>query len=301
MSLTIGTNLASLASQRQLSKLSNKLGVSYERLSSGLRVNSAKDDAGGISISTRVESQIRGTNQAILNVNDAISMVQIAEGGTSEVINIIQRIRELAVQGSSGGTTQNDRKAIYQELTQLADQMDLLSGDGVKSGLSMIKYNGMSLSDESQNLGDFSLQVGNEAGETLTVEFADIDEIVDQTVDSNSIDNIVAAGYSTASFEDVITKADSALSTQTSTNHTGQLGLLGVQAHLGSTLNRLESILTSLQVRKESTSSMHSRIKDADIAHETAELTKNTISQNAGVAILAQANQQPSLAMSLLG
>jgi flagellin len=179
--------------------------------------------------------------------------------------------------------------------------MDLLSGQGVKSGQSMIKYNGMSLSDESQNLGNFSLQVGNEAGENLTIEFADIDEIIDQTVDSNSIDNIVAAGYSTASFEDVITKSDSALNTQTSTNHTGQSGLLGVQAHLGSTLNRLESIIASLQVRKENTSAMHSRIKDADIAHEAAELTKNTISQSAGVAILAQANQQPNLAMSLLG
>jgi flagellin len=110
MSLTIETNLASLSSQRQLSKISNKLGVSYERLSSGLRVNSAKDDAGGISISTRVEAQIRGTNQAILNVNDAISMVQVAEGGVSEVVNIVQRIRELAVQGSSGTLIHHQKK-----------------------------------------------------------------------------------------------------------------------------------------------------------------------------------------------
>ncbi|MBF0383132.1 MAG: flagellin FliC [Magnetococcales bacterium] len=300
MAISIETNIASLTAQRQLTHTSNKLSTSMERLSSGKRINSAKDDAGGLAITNRMEAQIRGINRSIQNLNDASSLVQIAASGVAEVVDIVQRIRELAVQGVNGTNTTNDRKAIYTELSQLADQMDLLSGEGSKTGISMIKYNGMSLSDESVNSGNFSFQVGYEAGNTFTVGLADIDEIIDQTVDNNSIDNIPGLNYSAAAFEDVIDKVDSALSSQTSTNNTDQAGLLGVQAYLGSTLQRIESMTANLYVQMENTAASNSRIKDADIAKESANLTSDNISRQAGVAIMAQANQQPQLVLQLL-
>ncbi|MBF0295378.1 MAG: flagellin FliC [Magnetococcales bacterium] len=272
MPLFINTNVASLNAQRNLEKSTLALGQTFARLASGLRINSAKDDAAGLAISHRMTSQIRGLNQAIRNANDGISLSQVAEGALNETGNSLQRIRELAVQASNATYTDSDRKDLQKEVTQLLSEIQRISKD--------VEFNGNKVLNGSF-LGRV-FQVGTFAGQTIQV----------------SIGNASwgALGISTVNIS-LRTSASTALLKISSALDS----ISDIRANLGAVQNRFEAIISNLSNVVENMSAARSRIMDADIANETATLTRNAILQQAGTAVLAQANQQPQLALQLLG
>jgi flagellin len=250
MALTINTNVASLNAQRNLNSSANALGKSMQRLSSGLRINSAKDDAAGSAISDKMHAQIRGLNQAVRNANDGISLAQTAEGALQETTNILQRMRELAVQGGNDTLTTSDRDAVAAELLQLGKEISRIADTTASQVISIAVSTSM-------------------------------------TASALSVNSLVVTSNGDAG--DAISAIDAALSAVAST-----------RSQLGAVQNRLESTISNLSNISENISSARSRILDADIAQETSNMTKNNILQQAGVSILAQANQAPNLAMSLL-
>ena len=271
MAITINTNVASLNAQRNLNTSANALGKSMQRLSSGLRINSAKDDAAGSAISEKMHAQVRGLNQAVRNANDGISLAQTAEGALQETTNILQRMRELAVQGGNDTLTTSDRDAIGSELLQLGKEISRIA--------TTTSFNGKSLLD-----GTFSgvLQVGANGSQVISIKVSG-----SMTASALQINSLVVT--SNAQAGSVISLVDSALNT-----------IATARSELGAVQNRLESTISNLSNISENISSARSRILDADIAQETSNMTKNNILQQAGVSILAQANQAPNLAMSLL-
>nr|AFK73941.1 flagellin protein FliC9 [Candidatus Magnetococcus massalia]CRH07703.1 flagellin [Candidatus Magnetococcus massalia] len=273
MSLYINTNVASLNAQRQLNQTTSSLNKTYERLSSGLRVNSAADDAAGLSISSRMTAQIRGLNQASRNANDAISMMQTAEGALAETEAALQRMRELAVQASNETYTQTDRGDLQSEVAQMISEIDRIASD---------------TSFNSQNLlaAGFSttMLVGAYSGKTILASIGGADA-TDLGVNGVSLTNSTG-GLAMAA----ITTIDTAISS-----------VSDLRSKLGAYQNRFEAVISNLDNVAERTTASQSRIMDADIAQETASLTRNAILQQAGAAMLAQANQQPQLALSLLG
>ncbi|MBF0142259.1 MAG: flagellin FliC [Magnetococcales bacterium] len=273
MALAITTNVASLNAQRQLLKSTNAMGTTFQRLSSGLRINSAKDDAAGLSISTRMTAQVRGLNQAARNANDAVSMVQVADGALEETTNALQRIRELAVQAANDTLVSGDRKDIQKEVNQLMSEIDRIAAN--------TQFN-----DQYLLSGGFSAKkfhVGEDKDQTLQVSILRAD-----TASLFNVTTILVSNQQSA--EATITRIDNALNS-----------VSDIRATLGSYQNRLESIINNLANVSENTTAARSRIIDADIAAETAALTRNAILQQAGTAILAQANQQPQIALKLLG
>ncbi|MBF0357436.1 MAG: flagellin FliC [Magnetococcales bacterium] len=273
MSLTINTNIASMNATRQLSKSTGTLGKTFERLSSGLRINTAKDDAAGLAISTRMTAQVRGMNMAMRNANDAISVLQIAEGALDETTNALQRMRELAVQSANGTMTSSDRLSLELEVTQLLLEIERIS--------TSTKFNGKSLINGAQ-AGGLTFQVGANVTETLVVSVGSAGGI------ALSVSNTTISTAATASA--AMTQIDTALDS-----------VSDIRANLGAYQNRFESLLANVSNVVENTTAARSRITDADIAVETASLTKNAIMQQASTAILAQANQQPQIALQLLG
>lgn len=268
----INTNIMSLNAQRNLSSSNTQLATSVQRLSSGLRINSAKDDAAGLAISERFTTQIRGMNQAIRNANDGISLAQTAEAGLATVSGNLQRIRELAIQSINATNSAEDRAALDAEVQELISEVDRLSG--------AINFNGLTLLDGSFS-GDF--QVGADSGQTIEVNFTNTG------LDIN-VSGIVTGDVTTASNADTLLGAvDDALDT-----------ILSARAELGAVQNRFEAVVGSLQSASEAFSASRSRIRDADFAAETAELTRTQILQQAGVAMLAQANQLPQNVLALL-
>lgn len=272
MGLTINTNVASLNAQRNLGASQNGLAKSMQRLSSGLRINSAKDDAAGLGISDRMTSQIRGLNQAVRNSNDGISLAQTAEGALNESTNILQRMRELSVQGANDTNATADRDSINAELTQLNSELTRIRDT--------TSFNNKNLLGGSMTA---KLQVGANAGQNITFS-------INKSMGAIglSVDKISVGSYGAAS--NAITKIDAAISTIDTT-----------RGELGAVQNRLESTISNLSNISENISSARSRILDADIAQESSGMTKGNILQQAGVSILAQANQAPNLALSLLG
>jgi len=400
MALTINTNVASLNAQRNLGSSQADLNTSMQRLSSGLRINSAKDDAAGLAISDRMTAQIKGLNQAARNANDGISLAQTAEGALQESTNILQRIRELAVQSANDTNTESDRASLNDEVTQLKAELDRIA--------KTTEFNGKSVIDGTMT--DATFQVGANAGEDQTISFsiasaltADLGEEVGYTeyeaevqasttafsgleivadegqgADGNDISikitnsttasaNTVSVGTtgseitvtlagnsSTASISNedlaslingdaeagklvdvsVTTATTQSITTSASTLSGGKdeveaagtttvnnlsvetrsqavvtiasvdaalKDIDNIRGELGAVQNRFESTIANLQNVSENLSAARSRILDADIAQETSAMTKNNILQQAGVSILAQANQAPQLALSLLG
>ncbi len=275
MALTINTNVSSLNAQRNLAKSQNTLARSMQRLSSGLRINSAKDDAAGLAISDRMTAQIRGLNQASRNANDGISLAQTAEGALQETTNILQRMRELAVQSANDTNTTADRASLNAEVVQLKAELNRIA--------TSTKFNGKLILD-----GSFSavskaavFQVGADAGQTISV------TIAGATGSKLGITNLsigTRTGASTA-----IGAIDAALTTVDS-----------IRGTLGAVQNRFESTISNLENVAENLSAARSRILDADIAQETSAMVRANILQQAGVSILTQANQSPQLALSLL-
>lgn len=291
MSTVINTNIASLTAQRGLAKSSMELSTALQRLSTGLRINSAKDDAAGLAIAERLTTQVRGYNQAIRNAGDGISLAQTAEGGMEAIANSLQRMRELAVQGANSTLTVADRAAIQAELTELIDEIDRVA--------EQTKFNDISLLN-----GDFTgatFQVGANFGESI--DMADIDNLAstalkwddagtDRFVSQVTVENTAVSPASDNAQDNAqraIQILDAALGTVTS-----------ARAALGATVNRFEQTISNLRVTVENVSSARSRIQDADFAAETAALTRQQILQQSGMAVLSQANAIPQGVLSLL-
>ena len=276
MPLSINTNVASMAAQRSFMNSNSALETSFERLSSGQRINSAVDDAAGLSIGKDLQSRVSGLNQAIRNTNDAISMVQIAEGAMDEATNILHRMRDLAVQGASDSLAATERGFLETESDKL-----ITAYDNIMSGT---KWNGAVLFGTTQDESKV-IQIGADDGDTLTVTFND-------TSLSSTGYNVTDARMqfdSQANASDTISFVDSALS-----------ALATDRAQLGATQTQLESTVRNLANVAENTAAAAGRIMDTDYAAETANLTKAQILQQAATSILAQANAQPQAVLSLL-
>jgi flagellin len=263
MASVINTNLNSLNTQRNLSASQSGLATSLQRLSSGLRINSSKDDAAGLAIATKMDSQIRGQQVAIRNSNDAISFSQTAEGGLSKQTDALQRMRELAVQSSNGTNSATDRTNLDAEFQQLSLEVTRIG--------SSTKFNGTSVFGTAN-----TFQVGADAADTISV----------SAVSAGTITGDVSSATSAST---AIGAIDTALNTINTT-----------RATLGATQNRFESVVSNLQVSVENQSAAKSRIMDADFAAETANLTRGQILQQAGTAMLAQANSMPNGVLALL-
>lgn len=275
MAAVINTNIASLNAQRNLGTSQANLSTSIQRLSSGLRINSAKDDAAGLSIATRMDSQIRGSNVAIRNANDAISYSQTADSALGSVTDTLQRMRDLAVQSSNATNNAGDRLNLNAEFSQLQAEVTRITGN--------TKFNGNVVLNGTAN----TFQVGADTTDTIAVTGTDLTAATSKTAiaaDATTNDVTTAAKASLA-----MTAIDTALN-EVNTE----------RATFGAVQNRFNSVVSNLQSRVENTSAAKSRIMDADFAAETANLTRGQILQQAGTAMLAQANSLPNGVMALL-
>ncbi|MBF0188803.1 MAG: flagellin FliC [Magnetococcales bacterium] len=291
MSLVINTNIASLNAQRKLMGSTRSLGTSFQRLSSGLRINAAKDDAAGMSISHRMTAQVRGLNQAMRNTNDAISLVQVAEGALDETTNSLQRIRELSVQAANDTLVSSDREDIWKEVNQLLEEVDRIANQTEYNGQGLLGSTAGSTAAANYTA---KFHIGNNADQTMDIAIQNAGTsavgMVRSDIGSGTDMTALTAASQQVRANSVIQMADSALES-----------VADIRATLGSYQNRFESIITNLANVSENTSAARSRIVDADIAAETSNMTKNAILQQAATAILAQANQQPQMALQLLG
>lgn len=279
MTLFVNTNVSAINAQRQLFNSSQALNTSFERLSSGFRINRAADDAAGLQISDRLTSQIQGLNQAVRNANDAISLTQTAEGALGETTIALQRIRQLAIQSQNGINSSSDRGALQKEVSALKSEITRIATD--------TEFNGVKLLDAG-----FSavFLVGAEGGQTISVNLS-AGGINGGTGFSAAGLNLTSTSVATASEASAAIGAiDTAIS-----------AIGGVRADLGALQNRFQSTIRNLSNISENVESARSRIRDTDFAAETAELTRNQIIQQASVSVLSQANQRPQSALSLLG
>jgi|TARA_R110002124_G_scaffold278184_1_gene450013 flagellin len=278
MSLFVNTNSSALNAQRQLSESSQALNKSFERLSSGFRINSASDDAAGLQISDRLTSQLQGLNQAVRNSNDAISITQTAEGALAETTNSLQRIRQLAVQSQNGINSSADRVALQKEVAALKTEISRIATD--------TKFNNLNILDASYSA---AFLVGANSGQTISVNLS-ASKIVGGT--GFSATGLGIGALSVATFGD----ASAALaSIDTAISAVGN-----VRADLGALQNRFQSTIRNLTNIAENLAGARSQIRDTDFAAETADLTRNQIIQQASISVLSQANQRPQAALSLL-
>ncbi len=275
MSLYVNTNVSSLNAQRNMANSSNSLDTSYQRLSSGLRINSAKDDAAGLQISNRLTSQIQGLDQGNRNANDGISLAQTAEGAMDEVTTMLQRMRTLAVQGANDTNTTADRTSLQTEVTALNAELDRISSQTTFGGIKLLDGTG-------GTAGVVSIQVGANASQTIDVDLKGKTDSTSLSVKSGKVDTSADASA-------FITALDTAIAT-----------VGGYRANLGAVQNRFESTIRNQSNVSENLSAARSRIRDADFATETANMTKQNILQQASSAVLSQANQRPQVALSLL-
>ncbi|MCA9674405.1 MAG: flagellin FliC [Kofleriaceae bacterium] len=273
MSITVGTNAASLNAQRNLAGTQRSLAANLGRLSSGMRINSASDDAAGLGISERLKAQIRGLSQASRNANDGVSMSQVAEGAMNEQAGILTRLRELAVQGANGTLGASERGYISAEATELTAELDRIS--------TVTEFNGVKML--GADAGTISMQVGihGTADDRIDLTFAATDST---TLGVNALNFATQAGAQGA-----LATIDTAIDSLSSS-----------RATIGASQNRLVVTMNNLSSAHENLSAANSRIRDVDVAEETASMTRNQILSQAGVAVLAQANQLPQAALSLL-
>ncbi|MFM5344973.1 flagellin [Aeromonas veronii] len=288
MAMFINTNVSSLNAQRNLMNTTKSLDTSYTRLASGLRINSAKDDAAGLQISNRLTSQINGLDQGNRNANDGISLAQTAEGAMDEVTGMLQRMRTLAQQSANGSNSSKDRDALQKEVDQLGSEINRISKDTTFAGTKLLD-------------GSFggSFQVGADANQTISFSLSQTDGF--------SISGIAAVASQATIFTSGSTAKGIDISTQTKAQDVlGAVDAMlevvdGKRAELGAVQNRLDSTIRNQANISENVSAARSRIRDADFATETANMTKQNILQQAASSILAQANQRPQSALSLLG
>ena len=312
MALYVNTNVSSINAQRKLSNATLSLNTSYQRLSSGLRINSAKDDAAGLQISDRLTSQINGLNQGNRNTNDGIALAQTIEGALDETTNMLQRIRVLAVQSANGTNSEADRKALQEEVTQLSAEITRIAKQTTFAG--QLVLNGKFDNANNKNSlipanGKLTFQVGANAGNTLDLDWGmaftlssigDAAGIAAAQVTKNGDKGLVKSGAGGSVVRFGVCTA------QVATNTLAHIDALiqvvdSKRAGLGALQNRMESTIRNQANISENQSDARSRIRDTDFASETAALTQNNIIQQASQTVLAQANQRPTIALSLLG
>lgn len=300
MAMYINTNTSSLNAQRNLMNTTKSLDTSYTRLASGLRINSAKDDAAGLQISNRLTSQINGLDQGNRNANDGISLAQTAEGAMDEVTGMLQRMRTLAQQSANGSNSAKDREALQKEVDQLGSEINRISKDTTFAGTKLLdgNYSGI-------------FQVGADANQTISFSLTQNAGFSISGIAEAANTTVTAASGGTLAVSLIFTSGSTAggISISTQTNAQNVLAavdtMLGVvdskRAELGAVQNRLDSTIRNQANISENVSAARSRIRDADFATETANMTKQNILQQAASSVLAQANQRPQSALSLLG
>lgn len=276
MAIRINTNVQSMQAQQNLGKTQLALGKSFTKLSSGFRINTAADDAAGLAISESMRGQIRSYVVAERNANDAISMVTTAEGALGETHAIIGRMRELAMQGANGSMSSTDRDYLNTEFSALKAEIQRIQAAA--------KFNGVQLLSTAGTAIQFQVGLDNTASDQLTLTFGGV-ALTTLLAATTTLAGATAGGSLTS-----LSRIDTALR-QISTR----------RASYGAAMNRLEIVTSSIQTMRTNLSAANSRIRDVDVAEETAMLTKNQVLSQAGVSVLAQANQLPQLALNLLG
>ena len=294
MAIYVNTNVSSLNSNRQLGKATHSLDTTYKRLSSGLRINSAKDDAAGLQISDRLTSQINGLNQGNRNANDGIALAQTAEGALDEVTNMLQRIRTLSLQSANGTNTTADRGAIQEEVKALCNEIGRIACKTTFAGQQILagKNNGLVNGD-----GKVVFQVGANAKDTISISLCKSFSLKgmadDSNVDGDALDTTGNGFFKVGTYGDAqktLEKID------------GYIAYVDkARGELGAVQNRLESTIANQSNIAENESDARSRIRDTDYAEEAANLSQQTIVQQAASSMLTQANSRPQIALSLLG
>ena len=274
MGLRINTNIASVNAQRNLATITDRLGHSFRKLSTGLRISVAADDAAGLAISERLRSQIRSLAQAQRNANDSISLVQVGEGALNEVSNMLTRLRELTIQSANGTTGDLDRQTLQEEFSAMVSEINRVA-------LST-EFNGVKLLDGSSSVASFQVGIHSTPGvDTLSVSLS---PALSTSLALATLD--IGSGGDTSL---ALAQIDSAINSVAS-----------LRGRFGAVQNRMQSTIANIRIARESLTAAESRIRDVDVALETARLTQNTIIQQVAIAILAQANAQPQVALALL-
>lgn len=275
MALRINTNIMTMTAQRALTSATQKLAGNYRRLSTGLRISSAADDAAGLALSERLRAQVRSLNQANRNASDGVSLVQTAEGALNEVSDLLGRLRELAVQSANGSISGTDRETLDEEFRSLVNEVDRIGRS--------TEFSGIKLLDGSTSSVTFQIGAGTDAAiNTLS---ASLSAVLATGLGIDVLEISTASAASTA-----MTAIDSAIDSVSRS-----------RGRFGAMQNRLQYTISNLEVQAESLAAADSRIRDVDVAYETAQLARNSILQQASVAMLAQANLQPQLVLELLG
>ena len=314
MALYVQTNVSSINAQRKLTNATNSLNVSYQRLASGLRINSSKDDAAGLQISDRLTSQINGLNQGNRNTNDGIALAQTIEGALDETTNMLQRIRVLAVQSANGTNTAEDRKALQEEVEQLSLEISRIASQTTFAGATILDGTGDKslVPKDGNDKGKLIFQVGANKGDTISLVWSkafNVSGLLNQTgknapgannaeglttikvnVNGKDVDKLIFTIGTVSKANNTLANIDAFIQAVDSK-----------RAELGAIQNRMESAIRNQANVAENESDARSRIRDTDFASETAALTQNNIIQQASQSILAQANQRPTIALSLLG
>ena len=303
MALYVNTNVSSLNSNRNLANATNSLDVSYKRLASGLRINSAKDDAAGLQISNRLTSQINGLNQGNRNAQDGISYAQTAEGAMDEMTTMYQRIRTLALQSANGTNSPADREAIQQEVNQLCEEITRIGKDTTFGGTHILDKSITTQTDfrvgaNANEIISIDLTQGFRLNDVYTTVY-NASTAAEQTVLESAVNNTGdTTTYTDAIRFDVSTQAASQDTLAVVDKFVAVID--AKRAELGAVQNRLESTIRNQTNVSENVSDARSRIRDADFATETAAMTQQNILQQASQSILSQANQRPQIALSLL-
>ncbi len=275
MALYVNTNVPSLEAQRNLSTNSMHQATTFQRLSSGLRINSAADDAAGLAISERMQASIRSYGMAERNTNNAVSMTQTAEGALSQVSSVLHRLRELTIQAANGDVTATDRGYLDQEFTALKEEVTRIFDN--------TKFNGKQLLGGAATTIDFQVGIDNTTGDRMSIAFGGMDLAALGIAAAN------VSGATPANAQAAITMVDAAI-TATNTK----------RADFGAAMNRLNVTVSNLQSMKTNLSAANGRIRDVDVAEESSKMARQQVLMQAGTAVLSQANQSPQLAMQLL-
>ncbi|PTT48335.1 lateral flagellin LafA [Aeromonas sp. HMWF016] len=285
MGLSIHTNFASLTTQNQLNSTNKMLGTAMQRLGTGLRINSAADDAAGLQMATRLQAQSNGQKVGMRNAQDAVSMMQTAEGAMDEMTNIVQRMKDLATQGANGTSTDKDRLAMGTELKELSAELKNISEN--------TKFGGQALISDAGKFGAAAVtfQIGGSANEKLDVDATTNVTAVNAAIDAAETDFATADATALAStaFNAQITKLESALDS---------IGT--ARSQFGANINRLDHTVNNLSNMKENTDMANGRIMDADFAQESTNMTKNQMLMQAGMSVLSNSNQMTGMVTSLL-
>ena len=285
MTVTINTNVASMNAQRNLGRTQQALNGNLARLSTGLRINTAADDAAGLAISEKLKSQTRSLAQAERNANDGVSLLQTAEGALNEASGVLGRLRELAVQSANGTLGGTERQFLDDEATALTNELDRIAA--------VTEFNGQNLLDGGATGNSFSFQVGIGAtsNDTISATIGGIASADLGAVTGGTVSSLAGIDLSSATgAQNALSAIDQAITDVSSR-----------RADIGAVQNRLNITISNLGSARENLSAANSRIRDVDVASESAALTRNNILQQAGVSVLAQANQAPQVALALLG